>query len=389
VGPISAPGAARLRDIGRGRPPAGNGEPLPELNSEALIADPRNDATPVLAQFTAIFHLLHNTVMARLDAAMPAGVGDSSATVRRKHFAFAREVVGTVFRACLRHDLLQRLLHPAIYSRYMSNPVFIDDKGSGLPLEFSHAVARFGHAMVRPFYHLNGDKEPVGLDRLLWLNSKHMPGNFPLDADSVVQWRRFFELGSKPRPNFSSRIGPQMQRFGAVMPPGINSLADRDLARTTTVDLWSVWALRKEIESRAPGTTGLSPLLCDPDKARAQIRDGLSGLSGNSGLSAADIGAIADDPPLAFFVLFEAAQAPNDGKHLGVLGSVIVAEVMFGALAAAGTRGVMDIAAQIHGGSTAPFSALAKQIAAIRTVPDLIRFVAQEAKLQTAVPPFI
>lgn len=389
LGPINASGAARLRDIGRGRPPAGGDEAQQGSNSEALVADSRNDATPVLAQFTAIFHLLHNAVMERLDAAMPAGVGDASIGTRRRHFAFAREIVGTVFRACVRHDLLRRLLHPAIYSRYMTNPVFIDDKGGGLPLEFSHAAARFGHAMVRPFYHLNDDKEPVILDRLLWLNSKRMPGNFPLDADSVVRWRRFFDLGSKPRPNFSSRIGPQMQRFGAVMPPDINSLADRDLARAATVDLWSVWALRKEIESRAPGTTGLSPLLCDPDKARAQIRDGLSKLAGNSGLSATDIATIAEDPPLAFFVLFEAAQPPNDGKHLGVLGSVILAEVMFGALAAAGTRGVMDIAAQIHGRSTAPFAALAKQIDPIRSVPDLIHFVAQEAKLSKAVPPFI
>jgi hypothetical protein len=39
---------------------------------------------------------------------------------------------------------------------------------------------------------------------------------------------------------------------------------------------------------------------------------------------------VVEDPPLPFFVLFEAAQ--HGGKHLGPLGSIIVAETIVGAI---------------------------------------------------------
>ena len=42
---------------------------------------------------------------------------------------------------------------------------------------------------------------------------------------------------------------------------------------------------------------------------------------------------LADNPPLPFFILFEAAMDPESrGMRLGVLGSILVAEVVFGAL---------------------------------------------------------
>ena len=50
--------------------------------------------------------------------------------------------------------------------------------------------------------------------------------------------------------------------------------------------------------------------------------------------SAADIETLSNDPPLPFFILFEAMhQSQTEGLHLGLLGSIIVSEVIFGALA--------------------------------------------------------
>src|SRR5262249_59813687 len=55
-----------------------------------------------------------------------------------------------------------------------------------------------------------------------------------------------------------------------------------------------------------------------------------------AGFTPADIETLSNDPPLPFFVLFEAMQQPEArGLHLGPLGSIIVAEVIFGALAIA------------------------------------------------------
>jgi hypothetical protein len=44
-----------------------------------------------------------------------------------------------------------------------------------------------------------------------------------------------------------------------------------------------------------------------------------------------DIHTLANDPPIPFFVRFEAEQDPDiRGKHLGVLGSIVVADVIYG-----------------------------------------------------------
>src|SRR5439155_22619629 len=48
-------------------------------------------------------------------------------------------------------------------------------------------------------------------------------------------------------------------------------------------------------------------------------------------LEPADVAAIAQDPPLPFFVLFE-AHVSHDGERLGPLGSIIIAETMAGAM---------------------------------------------------------
>ena len=51
-------------------------------------------------------------------------------------------------------------------------------------------------------------------------------------------------------------------------------------------------------------------------------------------LTAADIETLSNDPPLPFFILFEAMhQSQAEGLRLGLLGSIIVSEVIFGALA--------------------------------------------------------
>ncbi|MFY0022451.1 hypothetical protein ABTQ05_21220, partial [Acinetobacter baumannii] len=57
---------------------------------------------------------------------------------------------------------------------------------------------------------------------------------------------------------------------------------------------------------------------------------------GNADPTSPDIGKLAADPPLPFFIRFEAAWGGRggggEGRHLGVLGSIIVAETIYGAL---------------------------------------------------------
>ncbi|BBK44431.1 hypothetical protein STVA_44510 [Allostella vacuolata] len=391
------------RDLGRAPTPVGEGRPGSGNLTEALVADPRNDDNLILAQLTAVFHLLHNTVLERAAALAPAACGSGMEVP----FAFAMEAVGAVFRSCIRHDLLPRILHPAIYRRYSGTPIFIDRdvvnsrlaKASegGLPLEFSHAVGRFGHAMVRPVYRLNdlpveplvANDQPGSLDNILWTTSSRVPWRLPLRREQVIQWRHFFDVVDDVRPNLSRRIGPQTSAFDVISPGATDGLAHRDLARGGDAGIWSVTALRRNVESRAPGTTGLAPLLANWPQSQQGIRDFLDAVGGDL-LDRDDIDAVAADPPLAFFTLFEAAQPPSDGRHLGPLASVIAAEVIFGALAEAGDGKLCKLACMIYGPSASLLHPLVDTLSQIRSMPALIRFVAAaRPELQRAQPSFL
>jgi hypothetical protein len=92
-------------------------------------------------------------------------------------------------------------------------------------------------------------------------------------------------------------------------------------------------------------------------------------------LSELQIDTIAEDPPLFFFILFE-AMAEAHGRHLGVLGSTIVAEILL--------RRLDSIAPET---GTASYPATGFET--VRTMPALLRTLAERSGLSTASPSFL
>src|SRR5439155_13414052 len=95
--------------------------------------------------------------------------------------------------------------------------------------------------------------------------------------------------------------------------------------------------------------------------------------------------------PLRFFVLFEAMQQPQEGRHLGPLGSIIVAEVIFGALASAPLPyGDLPIAGQLAGLSANYYPTnVFSEIPDIEDMAGLVEFTADIAGLKQTVPAFL
>ena len=220
----------------------------------------------------------------------------------------------------------------------------------------------------------------------------------PLDATWIVQWSRFFEIEGS-RPNFSRRIGPYLsdglgndQIFPAFDQTNRVGLLYRDLLGASLAGLWSVNALVTEIAARRPHLICASRLLADRPYRVNQIREWLASETAYGGLAAEDIETIANDPPLPFFILFEAMQQ-TDGMCLGSLGSIIVAEVIFGALA--------DNALPAGRGAASLAEALAKlcseyyptnvfeNVPEIDRMDHLVEFTAEIADLRQAVPAFL
>ena len=350
--------------------------------TEALVADPRNDDHAIISQLTAMFALLHNGLVDLVRRGEPVSRAEARFGAAYRRFLCARDALTSIYHSIIRKDAMRRVLHPAIYAAYSgSNPRFMDQPATPgewqMPFEFSHGAFRFGHAMVRPEYRIN-DLSEHDLSNTLEKNSINEPVNMPLDESWMVQWSRFFEINGS-RPNFSRRIGPYLSdalgsdhifpSFDATERVG---LLYRDLLGATIAGMWSVDALIEEIAARRPEFIAQSRLLGDRAFRVEQVRNWLATASAAyGGLTPDDIETLANDPPLPFFVLFEAMQQEAKGFHLGPLGSIIVAEVIFGALEIAQPEEVFE------------------GIPDIECMARLAEFTAETAGLQQAVPAFL
>jgi hypothetical protein len=382
--------------------------------TEALVADPRNDDHAIMSQLTALFSLLHNGLIDLVRRGEP-GIGPNARLgAAYKRFLCARGAVTLIYRNIIRKDLMRRAMHPAIYDAYSAaNPNFIDrpanssgkstvqgmQDGDGwqIPFEFSHGAFRFGHAMVRPEYRIN-DLATHDLNKTLEKTSANDPVNMPLDATWIVRWSRFFEIdGSKP--NFSRRIGPYLsdglgndQIFPSIDDTNRVGLLYRDLLGAAIAGLWSVDALIAEVAARRPQFISMSRLLAHRPYRVGQLRAWLASEPAYGGLTPEDIDTLSNDPPLPFFVLFEAMQQ-TEGLSLGPLGSIIVSEVIFGALAnddhpAADGAATLPAALAALASEYYPFNVFAA-VPEIERMGQLVEFIAEIGDLRQAVPAFL
>ena len=125
-----------------------------------------------------------------------------------------------------------------------------------------------------------------------------------------------------------------------------------------------------------------------------QIREWLASESCYGRLTSDDIETLANDPPLPFFVLFEARQQPEaQGLRLGTLGSIIISEVIFGAL----EHNELPVARNARSLGEA-LSAISAQyyptnvfegIPEIAGMDQLVEFTAEIGDLRQAVPAFL
>lgn len=373
--------------------------------TEALVADPRNDDHAVMSQLTALFALLHNGLVDIIRRQEGSAGPNGQFGAAYKRFLCARNALTAIYHNIIRNDLMRRVLDPAVHASYCGPyPDFIDrppldgDVAVGdweVPLEFSHGAFRFGHAMVRPEYQIN-DLSLHDLNNTLEKSSLNDPANMPLDETWMVQWSRFFQIDGS-RPNLSRRIGPHLsdglgndQIFPAFDETARVGLLYRDLLGAGLAGMWSVDALIAEIGSRRPHTIAMSRLLADRTYRVDQLRGWLASGRSYGALTDDDIETLSNDPPLPFFILFEAMHQ-TEGLRLGLLGSIIVSEVIFGTLASdPQSTGGSTLADQLDLVSREFYlTNVFQEIPDISSMAKLVEFTTEIADLRQAVPAFL
>jgi hypothetical protein len=333
-----------LADIGRSVPVDVGDDAIgnASLRTEALVADARNEDQALISQMTRLFHDMHNYILEQIEASQP------SVTVpdAYRNFISARYLLTLIYRRIILQDVLRRLLDPSVVRYYLNErkPLVTNDGSGAIPVEFSNGAFRCGHAMIRDKYRVNSPQE-LEAGRALQICSRRSPGFVPLPEEWVVEWDRFFEINlqnvtpnySRPlRPNFSPIARSEF--FFAPLVPRVGDegdaagLPNRDLVSSVYARVWSV---PKLIDALRAKSTEISAFLPSYGAAIQPLSSWLENTADENGISeqfgAGDVSAIANDPPLPFYVLYE-AWVCNQGKRLGPLGSIIVAETVIAAM---------------------------------------------------------
>ena len=318
-----------------------------------VVPDPRDDENLAVAQVHAAFIRFHNRVVDLLRADGTPGLA---------LFDRARDLVVAHYQWMLRTDFLPRILEPAVLEDVFTyGRRFVDVPGgtgtgstSTMPVEFSMAAYRMGHAMVRNRYEWNryhsSRSKPTGatlqeLFAFTGTSGTLSPdsrigdpdtGSFErLPTDWIVDMRRLFDFAEAgradlagPGVNLAKRIDTLLSIPLANLPAGAipgqsvaspdamqRNLAFRNLTRARMVGLASGQQMARALRVSVPLTA-------------KQILTGAGGAT-LDGLAPEQRRALVADTPLWFYVLRE---AELNGGRLGAVGGRIVAEVFHRAL---------------------------------------------------------
>jgi len=289
----------------------------------AKIADPRNDQNLVISQLHLAFLRAHNATVDYLRANEPVAPD--------KEFAEAQKRLRQHYHWIVIEDFLkQQLAYPGVVDEVLddADPTYPSSGRFFLPLEFTIAAFRFGHAMIRRKYYLNSEYSVRSLTRMFTLaalsNTLEPPAGKGFDTlpwSKIIQWRRF--LAGAQNKNRARQINTRLvEPLFALLDekelpiPGERSLAVQDLKRG--------YMMRMPTGQAAARAFGL-PEISENDLARVAVRNKQKDLLSGTEFSRRT--------PLWFYLLAEADHYSHEGKHgnrLGPVGSRLIAEVLIG-----------------------------------------------------------
>ncbi len=309
---------------------------LPRSNDgsgHAIIGDQRNDENLILAQFHLAMLRFHNAALDRL--------GDFERAREQTRLHHQWLVVNDYLKTVANPQIVDAVVHSGL-SRYKF-------AGGFMPVEFTAAAFRFGHATVRSSYDLNAHfgrggtvADRASLEQVLELTGNaHAAGHAALGGNRrlpdtwIADWsrltgcnRRFNDGGPERR---SKKIDSYLAEPLSHLPnepfgeePGaahhlMQHLAQRNLRRGFLLSVPTGQAMAA-LADIAPLTA--AQLLDDTGTGpRPALRDAL--LKDNELLLA--------HTPLWFYVLRE-AETLGGGNRLGPIGSHIVVETIVGLL---------------------------------------------------------
>lgn len=288
-------------------------------NGTALIGDPRNDENAIVSGIQANMVALHNILMGKClsDPAFHAEIAgcahmgmahnDWARNVPDRHMIFeeVRRFVRMHYQYVVWNELLPGFVDQACLDEARGKDIFGIDAPI-MPVEFSGAVYRFGHATAQPDYRLRkGDQTQTDMMKIL---------GFEARAD-VVEMDQMFDIAGKQ----AQRARPVGTTLGLAL---TNLPFIMDTVELHDVDVDLTLAQSRNLPLRNMIRDRYTYQLHNGESFRDWMRDDLD-------LHAPDVTLHKDlkangitKTPLWLYALQEAEQC-GDGKLTGVGGAII------------------------------------------------------------------
>ena len=182
----------------------------------ALIGDPRNDENQILSQLHGAFVCLHNIVMSKLNKGTLskhkalANVRSEALADMSDHmqnFEAARRICRQHYQYLVATEFLEAFVEKDILDNVKRTlasgalpPLFANAKHAfTMPIEFSGAAFRFGHATVRADYDINKDNPNFAI-----FEAGRDESTVRSDEKNNVDFNRLFQFPDEENPKFAN-----------------------------------------------------------------------------------------------------------------------------------------------------------------------------------------
>ncbi|WP_426754925.1 peroxidase family protein [Myxococcus sp. Y35] len=287
-----------------GRPDNPDGDVLRNSQGTAIIGDPRNDDNMFVNQLQLAFIKFHNQVVKDLSSSFSGG----------DLFTEAARRVRWHYQWLVYHDFVRRFIGDELYEKLVDNgPRYFPPGLQQIPIEFSAAAYRMGHATVREYYQVNATYSKVQIFDL------HNSGTF-LSPNKRVDWKYFFNTDPSVTPQgaklFDTYVASELLQLPPVLVPGFDNPQYNGKPDPLYLSLPGRNLLRQNEFTLPAGQTVAKAL------GATQYTNTQLGLPASWGSTVA---------PLWYYILKEAKLA-NNGRFLGPVGGRIVGETFFSVL---------------------------------------------------------
>jgi hypothetical protein len=287
---------------------------------ERVLADDRNAENLILRQMAALFCRLHNFAVERLRSQFRDDASLFERAQRQTQWQFQYLVV---------RDYLSTVLDRDVYRKvFIEGRTTIEWKTFSVPIEFSAAAMRFGHAMVRPNYHFS-----FGHEMRLPNVFGRITDRGQISDELKINWGFFFQ-GAGPASAVVARpIDTRLAQPFQELPPdliGAPGAACPHVGVSESPSQLAVRTLLRGVALKLASGQAAARILNEPVLSESEITKNSAGRETKQGQILSEAG-LAAETPLWYYILKE-SEVRNNGNRLGPIGSRIVAETISAAL---------------------------------------------------------